>query len=124
MADLVNGMVIFTGNSVGDTAAYTCNSGFELVGSTAVTCTQADVNSAAFSPAPPVCRRKYCMNNITRKVWSGYMTSQSFFTSQYVIIDSSYTELSGLETLQTSGCRLEVLEATVCWRIHQAQQIL
>ena len=60
--DPVNGMVTFTGNSVNDTATYTCNSGFELVGSATATCTQVDVNSATFSPAPPVCRRKYFIN--------------------------------------------------------------
>ena len=58
-ADIVNGMVTFTGNSVGDTATYTCNAGFELIGSVTTTCTLVDVNSAGFSPAPPVCRREY-----------------------------------------------------------------
>ena len=56
--DPVNGMVTFTGNSVSDTATYSCTVGFELVGSTTATCIQEDVNSAAFLPAPPVCRRK------------------------------------------------------------------
>ena len=51
----------FTGNSVNDTATYSCNMDFELVGSATTTCTQVDVNSAAFSPAPPVCRRKWCI---------------------------------------------------------------
>ena len=59
--DVVNGMVMFTGNSVADTATYTCNSSFELIGNASVTCTQVDVNSAAFTPAVPVCRREYCM---------------------------------------------------------------
>ena len=62
LIDIVNGMVTFTGSSVGDTATYTCNSGFELVGSATVTCTQVDMSSATFSPATPVCRREYCMN--------------------------------------------------------------
>ena len=57
-ANIVNGVVTFTGNSVGDTATYTCNTGFELVGSATTTCTQVDVNSAAFSPEPPICRRE------------------------------------------------------------------
>ena len=55
-------MVTFTGNSVDDSATYSCDMGFELVGSTTVTCTRVDVNSAAFSPVPPVCRRKLCLN--------------------------------------------------------------
>ena len=58
-ADIVNGMVTFTGNLVGDTATYTCNAGFELIGSATTTCTLVDVNTAAFSPAPPVCSREY-----------------------------------------------------------------
>ena len=58
-ATIINGMVTFTGNSVGDTATYTCNTGFELVGSATTTCGQVDVNSAVFSPTPPVCRREY-----------------------------------------------------------------
>ena len=61
-ADIANGMVTFTGNAVGDTATYTCNSGFELIGSVTTTCTQLDASSAAFSPAPPVCRREYFSN--------------------------------------------------------------
>ena len=56
----VNGMVTFTENSVGDTATYSCNMGFEPVGSATVTCTQVNVSLATFSPVPPVCRRKYC----------------------------------------------------------------
>ena len=55
-----NGRVTSTGNSVGDTATYTCNTGFELIGSRVATCRQAG-NSASFSPAPPVCRRKYTL---------------------------------------------------------------
>ena len=56
--DPMNGMVTFTGMSVNDNATYSCNVGFELVGSATVTCTQMDVNSAGFSPVPPECRRK------------------------------------------------------------------
>ena len=56
---IVNSMVTFTGNSVGDTATYTCNSGFELIGNAMTTCTQLDANSAAFpSVPPPECRRE------------------------------------------------------------------
>ena len=55
-----NGMRTFTGNSVGDTATYTCNSGFELIGDPVTTCTAAmDGNSATFpSVPPPECRRE------------------------------------------------------------------
>ena len=55
--DPVNGIVTFTGNSVDDTATYSCIMGFEQVGSTNATCTQVNVNSSTFSPVPPVCRR-------------------------------------------------------------------
>ena len=59
-------MVAFTGNSIGDTATYSCNLGFELIGATTVTCTQVDMNSASFQlPETPSCRREYCMN-VTR----------------------------------------------------------
>ena len=56
---ILNGMVTFTGNSGGDTATYTCNSGFELIGDATTTCTQVDDNSATFPPVPPPeCRRE------------------------------------------------------------------
>ena len=58
-ASITNGMVTFTGNSVGDTATYTCDPGFELIGAAMTTCTQVDANSAAFpSVPPPECRRE------------------------------------------------------------------
>lgn len=68
---LVNGMVTFTGNSIGGTATYTCNMGFEPIGSATTTCglVSGNPNAAVFSPAPPECRREYYMN-ISRTVWS------------------------------------------------------
>ena len=67
-ANIVNGMVTFTGDSVGDTATYTCNSGFEVIGNESATCAQVDVNIATFTPAAPVCRREcyVIMNRIMR----------------------------------------------------------
>ena len=59
-ADVANGRVTFTGNSAGDTATYTCNSSFELIGNASVTCTQVD-DFVAYFPTAPVCRRKYYM---------------------------------------------------------------
>ena len=54
------GGVISAGNSVGDTATYTCNTGFELIGQAEATCTlNTDGNSASFMPAQPICRRKF-----------------------------------------------------------------
>ena len=57
---IVNGMMTFSGNSVNDTATYSCNSGFELIGDSTMMCTQNDANSAEFLViSPPVCRREY-----------------------------------------------------------------
>ena len=60
----MNGMRTFTGNSVGDTATYSCDLGYELIGSPTTTCTAAaDGNSASFPPVPPPeCRREYFIN--------------------------------------------------------------
>ena len=49
-----NGMVTVMGTSVGDTASYTCNDGYELIGSMSVTCT----SDGTWSDEPPMCRRK------------------------------------------------------------------
>ena len=57
--DIVNGMVAFTGNSIGDNATYICNSSFELIGMATTTCTQVNASSAEFQPMPPSCRREY-----------------------------------------------------------------
>ena len=57
--DIEYGMVTITGNSVGDTAAYSCDLGFELIGNATITCTLVDANSAAFPSMPPFCRREY-----------------------------------------------------------------
>ena len=45
---------------VGDTATYTCNTGFKLIGQAVTTCTlSTNGNSASFLPAQPICRRKW-----------------------------------------------------------------
>ena len=74
-----NGMVTFTGASIGDTATYSCDSGFELVGVATTTCTQENANSAAFLPQPPVCRREYCMS-VTRVAIYIYIPSYFYVT--------------------------------------------
>ena len=58
LSDPANGMVTVMGTSVGDTASYTCNDGFELIGSMSVTCT----NDGTWSDEPPMCRRKQFIN--------------------------------------------------------------
>ena len=60
--DIDNGTVTNTGNSVNDTATYSCDLGFELMGSANTTCTLVTSYSAVFSPQPPFCSREYCMN--------------------------------------------------------------
>ena len=54
LSDPANGTVTVMGTSVGDTASYTCNDGFELIGSMSVTCT----SDGTWSDQPPMCRRK------------------------------------------------------------------
>ena len=52
--DIPNGAVMMTGNSVDDTATYTCDMGYELVGVMTVTCQ----SNGMWDNPPPVCRRK------------------------------------------------------------------
>ena len=58
---LANAMVTFTGNSANDTATYTCNVGFELIGGPTTTCAAASNGNSAAFPAvpPPMCSREY-----------------------------------------------------------------
>ena len=58
--EIDNGMVTFTGNSIGDMATYTCNSGFGLIRANTTRCIKMpDMNFAAFRPPPPFCMREY-----------------------------------------------------------------
>ena len=52
--DIPNGAMMMTGNSVGDTATYTCDMGFELVGVMMVTC----LSDGTWDNPPPECIRK------------------------------------------------------------------
>ena len=53
LTDPMNGRVaVMTGNSIGDTASYLCNDGFELEGALNLTC-QSD---GTWSDPPPTCR--------------------------------------------------------------------
>ena len=73
-----NGAVTSAGNSVGDTATYTCNIGFELIGYAEATCMlSTDGNSASFMPAQPICRRKFAM------VHACYIYRLLFFSTLY-----------------------------------------
>ena len=75
--EIFNGMVTFTGNSVDDTATYTCDPGFELIGGTTTTCTPVDESSAAFSPAPPVCRREYKLPGMAKCLYTVVCVNRS-----------------------------------------------
>ena len=62
--DINFGTVVVTGNSIGDTATYTCDSGYELIGDAVRTCAKLpnDPSMADFQPEEPFCHREYCMN--------------------------------------------------------------
>ena len=47
-------MVDFSGTSVGDTATYTCDIGFELIGSSVLNCQ----DGGTWDNSPPACRRE------------------------------------------------------------------
>ena len=94
--DIDNGMVTFTGNSIGDTATYSCNSGYELEGATTTTCLEVDPDSAQFSPEPPVCMRESCMNVIE------------------VAINLICVNHTGMRALRRSTCIYEKLTEVYC----------
>ena len=62
--DINFGTVVVTGNSIGDTATYTCDSGYELIGDAVRTCAKLpnDTSMADFQPEEPFCHRESCMN--------------------------------------------------------------
>ena len=62
--DINFGTVVVTGNSIGDTATYTCDSGYELIGDAVSTCAKLpnDTSMADFQPEEPFCHRESCMN--------------------------------------------------------------
>ena len=75
-------MVTFAGTSVGDTATYNCDSGFELIGDAIMTCTLVDGNFAAFSPQPPLCRREHSMCMILERLACVAHTKIRIFTEE------------------------------------------
>ena len=50
-----NGAVMMNGVSPEDTANYSCDTGFDLVGAATLTCR----DGGMWSPDPPVCRREF-----------------------------------------------------------------
>ena len=59
-----NGNVTFTSRNVGDTATYTCDVGFELIGNAMRTCTLLDPPIFDWSLSVPACRRKSKINDM------------------------------------------------------------
>ena len=55
LEDPANGKVMMTGNSDGDTATYSCDPGYELVGTETVIC-YSDGQWRQWSDPPPVCQ--------------------------------------------------------------------
>ena len=53
------GSVTVTGVSIGDTATYSCNSGFILVGVEVRTCQLVGAGVAVWSGAAPICQRRF-----------------------------------------------------------------
>ena len=51
LSDPDNGAVSVTGTGIGDTATYTCDDGYELIGSSTRTCQ----SNGEWSDAPPIC---------------------------------------------------------------------
>ena len=67
-----NGIVTISGNSPGDKATHSCDTGFELVGDDTLTCGL----DGMWSPDPPVCRRELtsdlCFLSTERPNITGY----------------------------------------------------
>ena len=57
-----NGNLVLSGNTFGETADYTCNTGFILEGDSTLTCG----GDGQWSGSPPVCNRKYLSKMYTR----------------------------------------------------------
>ena len=58
-----DGGVSYTGVDIGDTATYTCDYGFKLIGKGTATCIAVtESNTAIFQPVPPTCQCTYVDN--------------------------------------------------------------
>ena len=71
----VNGQVSTTGTTLGQTATYSCNTGYNLIGGSTRTC-QA---TGAWSGSPPTCQRMLLVQNISYQIW--YTLCNSSFNS-------------------------------------------
>ena len=76
LSDPENGAVSTTGTGVGDTATYTCNSGYELSGSDTRTCQ----SNGEWSGSAPTCEGKYSI----LQVYNGLIVNSSCPMSCFV----------------------------------------
>ena len=53
------GSVTVTGLSIGDTATYSCNAGFDLVGVVVRTCELVEAGIAEWSGSAPICQPRF-----------------------------------------------------------------
>jgi CUB/sushi domain-containing protein len=91
-----NGTLILTGTSHGNTATYTCDTGFALVGSETLTCGE----DGMWSDPPPVCQRVVAMCTILKTPANGtlILTGTSHGSTATYTCDSGFA-LVGSETL-------------------------
>ena len=91
-----NGGVTSTGISIGDTATYTCDVGFELVGTATATCTAAADGGSSFIPLAPMCYGKKKINVCRGRFRGGWQGSHAPFllrnhydTMMYIVLAPS-----------------------------------
>ena len=56
-----SGNVSVTGHSIGDTAIYSCNDGYDLVGTPERTCERVADDRAGWSGMAPFCQRRFLL---------------------------------------------------------------
>ena len=59
------GSVRVTGRRPGDTATYTCNTGFELIGPMTRTCEETGPGEADWDEDAPICRRMFQLVSVS-----------------------------------------------------------
>ena len=69
MDNLLNGVVDFSGTAFWDSATYSCNKGYELVGASVRTCEE----NGEWSDSAPFCRRKLYLHNIYYNLFHNFL---------------------------------------------------
>ena len=77
LTDPANGMVVMSGTLVGNTATYSCNSGFALVGAQTVTCQANGMWSDPLPTCEPIGMKSplYCRMIIQRQLQTKWMNT-------------------------------------------------